>query len=136
MNNSTRETLAHKNSFLAHMRSSMLLSLQTPTFALIIRICVFSTKNCVVFHVPQNLALFILLLVNFIQLFISLPLYLRFFVRVCAVERTIVYETEKSFKHLQRLMNPWTVSQVTENPVIYSRYYASCIAIKRSFKGL
>ncbi|CAF5171522.1 unnamed protein product, partial [Rotaria sp. Silwood1] len=79
MNNTNIEVFEDKKFLLHRVKFSVLLSLQIPAIILSLLIFVFFIKHRADLRAPHNKALFILLLVNFIQLSFALPLPLHFY---------------------------------------------------------
>ncbi|CAF2938712.1 unnamed protein product [Rotaria sp. Silwood2] len=79
MNSTGIEVFENKKFLLHHVKFSVLLLLQIPAIVLSILIFIFFIKHRTDLRAPHNQALFILLLVNFIQLSFALPLPLHFY---------------------------------------------------------
>ena len=91
------ETFNHKRSILHRVKFSILLTLGIPAVLLSLLICYFFFKNRTVFQTPQNHALFILLVVNFIQLSIVLPFSIHFYAVGSVTPATPIHCTAWTF---------------------------------------
>ena len=79
MENSSTEIFPYENNLLQRLKFSLLLTFHIPAYTLTLLTFIFFNKNRRVLRAPQNPALLILLLVNFIQLSVTSPLDLRFY---------------------------------------------------------
>jgi hypothetical protein len=79
MNKSITDMFEHSTTILYDVKFSLLLALQIPAIILSLLILVFFYKRPIIRRAPQNQALLILLVVNFIQLSADLPNSLHFY---------------------------------------------------------
>lgn len=91
------EIFDYKRWILHRVKFSILLTLQIPAFLLSLLIFYFFLKNRTVFQTPQNYALLILLIVNFIQLSIVLPFSIHFYAMGSVTPATPIYCTMWTF---------------------------------------
>ena len=117
MESSSVQTLAQENYLLHRVKFSVILSLQIPAFAFNLLIFVFFIKNRRTLQSPQNPALLILLMVNIIQLSVTLPLDVRFYFLGYVSPATAGFCTF------------WTFLEFTLNEV--SEYLVATISVQR-----
>lgn len=79
MNLTINDTIENNKSNLYHIKFSILLALQIPAIIISLVIFIFFWKHHNILRIPQNQALLILLITNFIELIFVLPLSLSFY---------------------------------------------------------
>ena len=88
MDKTTVETTDHPQSQLHRIKFSILLTFQVPAYILSLLIFAFFIKNTRLLSISHNQALLVLLVVNFIQLTITLPMNLHFYAVSAVVPST------------------------------------------------
>lgn len=97
MNTTHTQTFENNKFILYSVKFSLLLALQIPAIMLSLLIFVFFYKHPAILRAPQNQALLILLVVNFIQLSFDLPLSLSFYHFGYINPSTPIYCTWRTF---------------------------------------
>ena len=117
MENSSAQTFTDAHYLLHRVKFSVLLAFQIPAYALNLLIFIFFVRNRRALRAPQNPALLILLIVNFIQLSVTLPLDVRFYFLGYVSPSTPSFCTF------------WTFTEFTLNEV--SEYLMATISVQR-----
>lgn len=119
---------------LNRVKFSVLLALQIPAFFLTLLIFYFFLKNRATLKTPQNYALFILLLVTYIQLAVTIPLRIHFFALgyaspatplYCTIWTYITYTTSTMSEYLMATISVQRHMLVFHGHVV--RIYWKCI---------